>query len=96
MRRKPKKKPAKRPYRMCGFKPWFFWKKCCKCGDEVRREIVYEISITWYTKKINSDFGAIMHSAPPTTDVYYFCSKCCTSMAAAEDTFVSNWLPLYQ
>jgi hypothetical protein len=96
MRRKPKEKSVKLPYEITYYKPWFFWKKCCICGDEVRRETIYEISITWYTKKIDLDSGAICRSAPPTTDFYRFCSQCCISMEHAEDLFVKHWLPLYQ
>jgi len=95
MRRKPKEKPIKRPYEVTSHSSWFCWEKCCECGNEVRREIVYEISIRWYRKLIAGPLGIVCRSDGISTDIYNFCSECCGSMTDAENLFIVKYLPLY-
>jgi hypothetical protein len=95
MRRIPKKKPIKLPYEMAEYKPWFFWKRCCECGDEVRRETIYEIGIRWRVKRLGFS-SAYVTATGFATDFYHFCSRCCISMMDAENLFIRKYLPLYK
>ena len=95
MRRKPKEKSTKKPYSVSKYKPWFFWQKCCECGDEVRRELVYQIDIEWYRKLVTL-LGPDIISNGISFDIYHFCSKCCTSSQDAENLFIIKYLPLYR
>jgi hypothetical protein len=95
MRKKPKEEPIKKRYKIFEYKPWFFWQKCCECGDEIRREVVYQIFIGWYRKKLATLLGPDIISNEISFDSYYFCSKCCTSSQDAENLFIIKYLPLY-
>jgi hypothetical protein len=95
MRRKPKEELIKKPYKISEYKPWFFWIKCCECGDEVRREIVYQIDIGWY-RKLATNLGPSIVSNGTSIDTYHFCSKCCDSSQNAENLFIAKYLPLYK
>ena len=82
-------------YRFSIICPWFFWKECCMCKYEIRREKLYKIQIDWIRKKFLKENSIIEKYGGCYTDTYHFCSKCCLNSHEAEQIFVEDFLPLY-
>lgn len=96
MRRKPAVIEEVKPYWIRKVTPLLFWKKCCKCGCEVRREPVVKICVYWFEKLISKDLGVVLRSGGKEVDVYYYCYDCCESISNAENEFIKDYLPLYR
>jgi len=78
-------------YKAKTIKPWF-WKGCCVCGDEMKREPVHEISMRWFEKLID---GGIIRCPSGETDKFYFCDSCAPTLADAEKYFKEKLFPSY-
>lgn len=96
MKRKPLDPKERKIYGINITKPWFFWKKCCECGYEYRRESIIRIDVMWYEKLLSKNFGAVCRSDGRSIDTYFYCFNCCKSISEAEDKFIKEYLPLYR
>jgi len=97
MRRKPLKKASKKSdfYSAYTIKPWL-WKTCQLCGDEMKREEVHHISITWTEKRCGPSGGCTVKIyGRGEVDNYYFCNNCCPTLADAQRSFEEKFFPLY-
>ena len=98
MRRKVEKEEPKPSdfYRACTVKPWF-WKTCHICQDQMKKESVHEIDISWYEKRCGPNNMCVARQEHgKETDTFYFCNDCCETLQDARDYFEKNLYPLYR
>jgi len=95
LKREKSQPPKAKKYRAKTIKPWF-WKECCICGDEMRREPVHRILIDWFEKRCGPDNMCVVRDWGGITDTYYFCNACCPTLSDACKYFERELLPLYR
>lgn len=86
MKRKPAETHPLSPYRIFTIWQVFYWKQCCVCGMEFRREPGFCVSIQYRHKRQQ---GIRIDGSTETAD-YCYCGTCCPTAAEAESFFLTQ------